>query len=128
MPAYNTPASLTSTGRSQNMCGYASLKDEYSGQVFQISADTILLGRGPALPGEGVKLDFEGLRGGSTVSKKHAYLRRDSTGLAIEDIGSGNGTYINDERLMPGVERFLNSGDRLRLGAVRFIVGILNKK
>ncbi|MGM9998809.1 MAG: FHA domain-containing protein [Candidatus Bruticola sp.] len=133
-PAYGASGSPASPGAPASACqlqsvsGYASLKDEHSGQVFQLSADKILLGRGPALPGEGSKIDFEGLRGGETVSKRHAYLRRDSTGIAIEDARSGNGTFINNERLMPGIERFLNSGDRLRLGTVQFIVSILNKK
>src|SRR4029079_91479 len=32
------------------------------------------------------------------VSRRHAVLRESETGLAIEDLGSTNGTYVNDER------------------------------
>ena len=55
-------------------------------------------------------------------------LRRDSTGIFIEDVGSGNGTFINDERLPQGIERGLSSGDRLRLGAVLLNFTIYNNK
>ena len=108
--------------------GYASFTDSNSGQVFQLHSDKVLLGRGPGQANDGFKLDFEGLRGGATVSKRHAVLRRDSTGIFIEDVGSGNGTFINDERLPQGIERGLSSGDRLRLGAVLLNFTIYNNK
>ena len=112
-PAPVAPAyAVASTG------GYASFTDNDSGRVFRLNSDTILLGRGPGQPNDGFKLDFEGLRGGATVSKRHALLRHDATGVFIEDVGSGNGTFINGERLPQGIERGLNSGDQLRLGAV----------
>ncbi len=108
--------------------GYASFTDSNSGQVFQLHSDKVLLGRGPGQANDGFKLDFEGLRGGATVSKRHAVLRRDSTGIFIEDVGSGNGTFISDERLPQGIERGLSSGDRLRLGAVLLNFTIYNNK
>mgnify|MGYP000976121287 FL=1 len=37
----------------------------------------------------------------------------------MEDLGSSNGTYINNKRVQHG---FLNPGDELRLDAVRFIL------
>ena len=108
--------------------GYASLTDSHSGQVFQLNSDKILLGRGPGGGDDGFKLDFAGLRGGATVSKRHAWLRHDSTGVFIEDVGSGNGTFINGERLPQGIERGLHSGDQLRLGAVLLNFTIYNNK
>ena len=108
--------------------GYASFTDSDSGRVFCLNSDKILLGRGPGQLDDGLKLDFEGLRGGATVSKRHALLRHDVTGVFIEDVGSGNGTFINGERLPQGIERGLNNGDRLRLGAVLLNFAILNHK
>ena len=87
-----------------------------------------MLGRGPGGGDDGFKLDFAGLRGGATVSKRHAWLRHDSTGVFIEDVGSGNGTFINGERLPQGIERGLHSGDQLRLGAVLLNFTIYNNK
>jgi len=40
-------------------------------------------------------------------------------GLTVEDLGSANGTYVNDKRVQQG---FLRPGDELRLDAVRFIL------
>ena len=122
-PAPVAPAyAAASTG------GYASFTDSDSGRVFCLNSDKILLGRGPGQLDDGLKLDFEGLRGGATVSKRHALLRHDVTGVFIEDVGSGNGTFINGERLPQGIERGLNNGDRLRLGAVLLNFAILNHK
>ena len=108
--------------------GYASLTDIHSGQVFLLNSDRVMLGRGPSQLGDGVKLSFEGVRGGATVSKRHALVRRDSTGIFIEDVGSGNGTFINGEKLPRGIERGLTSGDQLRLGAVVLTFGISKDK
>ena len=128
-PAYAvapTPAAPAYAAASTG--GYASFTDSDSGRVFCLNSDKILLGRGPGQLDDGLKLDFEGLRGGATVSKRHALLRHDVTGVFIEDVGSGNGTFINGERLPQGIERGLNNGDRLRLGAVLLNFAILNHK
>ena len=84
-------------------------------------SDSTLLGREAGSVADGVKIDFAALPGGATVSKKHAMLRRDSTGVFLEDIGSGNGTFVNEERLPQGVQRQLVQGDHVRLGAVRLV-------
>src|SRR5918998_678716 len=48
------------------------------------------------------------------VSRRHAAIREGSSGAAIEDLGSTNGTYVNDERI-EGL-RDLNDGDTVRFG------------
>ena len=48
------------------------------------------------------------------VSRRHAVLRQVDDGLAIEDLGSKNGTFVNDRRI-DGLER-LRAGDRVRFG------------
>ena len=128
-PAYAAaPAPVAPAYAAASIGGYASFTDSDSGRVFCLNSDKILLGRGPGQLDDGLKLDFEGLRGGATVSKRHALLRHDVTGVFIEDVGSGNGTFINGERLPQGIERGLNNGDRLRLGAVLLNFAILNHK
>ncbi len=127
-PAPAAPAYTAAPAPAAPIKGYAYFTDASSGQAFQLHSDKVLLGRGPGQANDGFKLDFEGLRGGATVSKRHAMLRRDSTGIFIEDVGSGNGTFINDERLPQGIERGLNSGDRLRLGAVLLNFTIYDNK
>jgi pSer/pThr/pTyr-binding forkhead associated (FHA) protein len=53
------------------------------------------------------------------MSRRHAILKPTPDGLTVEDLGSANGTYINDKRVQQG---FLAPGDELRLDAVRFIL------
>lgn len=49
------------------------------------------------------------------LSRRHARLSRRPDGrLTIEDLGSSNGTYVNDERI--DVQRTLGVGDVLRVG------------
>jgi predicted component of type VI protein secretion system len=48
------------------------------------------------------------------VSRRHAVIRTLDSGLAIEDLGSTNGTYVNDQRLKGIAE--LQQGDRVRFG------------
>ena len=52
-------------------------------------------------------------------SRRHALVKPTPDGLSVEDLGSSNGTYINNKRVQHG---FLNPGDELRLDAVRFIL------
>src|SRR3954447_2889621 len=48
------------------------------------------------------------------VSRRHAAVRVDGGSVAIEDLGSTNGTFVNDERIT-GV-RTLRDGDMVRFG------------
>ncbi len=52
------------------------------------------------------------------ASSRHAHLIRQGTILVIEDLGSTNGTYLNDE-LLRG-PRPLHAGDRVRIGDSTF--------
>ncbi|HEX6470509.1 MAG TPA: FHA domain-containing protein [Streptosporangiaceae bacterium] len=52
------------------------------------------------------------------VSRRHATVSLDLAGQPrVRDEGSTNGTYVNDERIPPGVDIPLREGDSLRLAA-----------
>ena len=53
-----------------------------------------------------------------SVSRNHALLRHRGGNVTIEDLGSANGTYINDRPV--DSLTLLQSGDRFQLGAVHF--------
>jgi pSer/pThr/pTyr-binding forkhead associated (FHA) protein len=53
------------------------------------------------------------------VSRHHAKLQVMPDGIAVEDIGSANGTFINDKRVHTGM---LRPGEELRLDTVRFML------
>ena len=50
------------------------------------------------------------------VSRKHARIQRDGHDFVIEDLGSGNGTFVNGKRLTERVR--LADQDRIKLGPV----------
>ncbi len=49
------------------------------------------------------------------VSRRHARVRGDGAGHLVEDLGSTNGTFVGDDRV---VERALAPGDLVRVGSV----------
>jgi pSer/pThr/pTyr-binding forkhead associated (FHA) protein len=53
------------------------------------------------------------------VSRGHARVRREGWRAILEDTGSTNGTFLNDERVLAPVE--LHDGDRVSIGDVTLI-------
>ena len=53
------------------------------------------------------------------ISRHHARLQVTADGVMVEDLGSANGTWINDKRVHTGM---LKPGEELRLDTVRFIL------
>jgi DNA-binding winged helix-turn-helix (wHTH) protein len=54
----------------------------------------------------------------STVSRRHARIVIDSHGVVAEDLGSKNGTYVNDRRLSTPTP--VVNGDQVRIGSLLF--------
>jgi serine/threonine protein kinase len=54
------------------------------------------------------------------VSRCHAKITCAGLRCEVVDLGSTNGTYVNDERVEPGEARLLMPGDKLCLGTVCF--------
>lgn len=76
-------------------------------RVHALQAGENIVGR--AAPCQ-VIVDFSG------VSRRHARIRAEDGRYVLEDLGSKNGTWRNDERVREPV--MLADGDRLRFGAV----------
>jgi pSer/pThr/pTyr-binding forkhead associated (FHA) protein len=56
------------------------------------------------------------------VSRHHAVIHLEVGGVVtIEDLGSTNGTFVNDARLVAGQPAPLRSGDELRLGKMTIL-------
>lgn len=56
------------------------------------------------------------------VSRKHAALVRYRGTVQVIDLNSVNGTFLNDERLIPDVPYPLKNGDQLRLGNLELVI------
>jgi pSer/pThr/pTyr-binding forkhead associated (FHA) protein len=59
------------------------------------------------------------------VSRRHAQLISDGQICELIDLGSANGTFIDDERLLPNAPRTLEDGMRLRFGPIEVAVQVL---
>jgi len=56
------------------------------------------------------------------VSRRHARILQKGGKVYIEDVGSANGTFLNDQRLMPYLPYPLKGGDRVRVGKLELEV------
>ena len=56
--------------------------------------------------------------GDRMVSRYHCWVKLEGDSVLIEDLKSGNGTYVNEERI--GAARPLRTGDCVRIGATEF--------
>ncbi len=83
------------------------------GRRFGLTGTEHLVGR---LEGIDISLQVEGM------SRKHARIFRDDTGWQVEDLGSTNGTLVNDVRI---TRSHLADGDLLHFGAAicKFLSG-----
>jgi pSer/pThr/pTyr-binding forkhead associated (FHA) protein/ribosomal protein L40E len=61
-------------------------------------------------------IDVSGFPNSEIVSRVHADIRVEADAYYIEDLGSSNGTYINNVPLPPGNRHRLRIGDRIALG------------
>lgn len=55
------------------------------------------------------------------VSRHHCEIRLNESAVKVKDLGSSNGTYVNDRRI---TESDMSAGDELRVGRVVFTVQV----
>jgi diguanylate cyclase (GGDEF)-like protein len=77
------------------------------GRRFNLDSGAAVIGRSPECS---VHIDSPGL------SRRHAALEVEGDRVALADLGSANGSYVNDVRLVASVA--LKDGDLIRLGKV----------
>ncbi len=76
-------------------------------QTISLNMPVLRIGRAP----EG-ELVLEN----QSVSRNHAEIRVGTPGLALTDLGSSNGTFIGEQRLLPHQPHLLSDGARFRIG------------
>ena len=83
---------------------------DLTGSRFTLSKDVIKIGRNQ---------DSDILLDDITVSRRHAEVLKTSKSLIVRDLGSLNGTYVNQSR----VDEFsLQHGDELQVGKYRMVL------
>ena len=78
-----------------------------TGREHPLTKDSIVIGRA-------VENDI--VVTSKRVSREHACVRRDGWRVVLEDMGSTNGTFLNDERVL--LPRALHDEDRIKVGDV----------
>ncbi|HEX2420749.1 MAG TPA: FHA domain-containing protein [Acidimicrobiia bacterium] len=85
-------------------------KGPRAGMTFMLNEGTTAVGRQP---------ESEILLDDVTVSRQHCQFKVGANQLTVEDLGSTNGTYVNEERVD---QANLNPGDQVIIGRFQFLV------
>lgn len=80
---------------------------ELNGSIYDLLPGETVAGRNPDCP---ISLDFQG------ISRRHFMVEVDEAGAKVHDLGSSNGTYVNNEKIEG--QRALSRGDVIKVGAV----------
>jgi pSer/pThr/pTyr-binding forkhead associated (FHA) protein len=81
-----------------------------NGQEHPLKGQTMTLGRA---------VECDVVIVSKSISREHARLRRDGRRWFVDDLGSTNGTFRNNERVVSSLD--LRDGDSLKVGDVTFI-------
>ena len=137
-PAPQAPAGFTPPGADANRDAVAaaanagnrilrgflvSFQANNHGEFWPLLGGRVAIGRANA--GEQVDVPLAD----PTISSRHAALVVDNVSgvIAVEDTGSTNGTYVNDEHLGFNGRRELRDGDRVRFGGYTTIVKVIGR-
>jgi pSer/pThr/pTyr-binding forkhead associated (FHA) protein len=80
---------------------------DLTGREHPLTGDTVTIGRA---------IENDIVITSKRVSREHACVRREGWRAILEDLGSTNGTFLNDERVLTPVE--LHDEDRITIGDV----------
>lgn len=91
-----------------------------TGSVLRIKLEgTSTVGRADPITGIEPTVDLTPLDPERSCSRQHSRIyEEDGAFLVVEDLGTTNGTFLNENRLTTGIAAHLRSGDRVRFGLV----------
>ena len=86
------------------------LRDNAPGRIFDVSGELTVIGR---------REDCDLRIPLGDVSRRHCAIHLKPDGVRLQDLGSSNGTFVNDRRVQ---ESPLLPGDRVTIGRLTFLV------
>src|SRR5262245_4777397 len=96
------------------------LVDVASGTAFFFSkADETTIGRADPVTGILPDIDLTPVDQNRSVSRRHAKIIKQGKDYAVlEEVGTVNGTYVNDQRIPTGTPVAIRNGDVVKLGLI----------
>lgn len=96
------------------------LVDVATGTAFFFSnGDETTIGRADPVTGILPDIDLTPVDDNRSVSRRHAKIIRSGDDYhVLEEVGTVNGTYVNDQRIPTGVPVTLHNGDLLKIGLI----------
>ena len=126
-PAYGAPA-VNDTSRDavpgKVLRGFmVSYVTNTSGEFWPLTGGRLAVGR--LAQAEGIDITLQD----PTISSRHAALVIDanSGSVSVEDTGSTNGTFVNDEHIGFNGRRELRDGDRVRFGGYNTVIKVIGR-
>ena len=100
-----------------------SYQNNAQGDFWPLLGGRMTVGRANA--GDGIEVQLAD----ATISSRHAAFLVDNVGgtVHIEDTGSTNGTYVNEEHIGFNGRRELKDGDRIRFGGFTTIIKVIGR-
>jgi CRP-like cAMP-binding protein len=96
------------------------LVDVATGTAFFFSnGDETTIGRADPVTGILPDIDLTPVDNNRSVSRRHAKIIRSGNDYhVLEEVGTVNGTYVNDQRIPTGVPVTLHNGDLVKIGLI----------
>jgi hypothetical protein len=109
-------------GGRRELAGFLiSYQSDPMGSYWPLYAGRNLVGRAGAADGLDIAINDP------TTSSNHAafYIDAQSRASHVEDLGSTNGTFVNEDAIGPRGRRELRDGDRVRLGGFSLVLKVV---
>lgn len=92
-----------------------------SGREFNLGKDVITIGRRSPADGIYPDVDLTDDDPESYISRRHAQIIKQNEAYIFEDVGSSNGSFLNNVRANKGEQHLLKDNDQLRLGKTEMV-------
>ena len=95
--------------------------DVATGDAFFLAqGEETMIGRSDPVTGILPDIDLTPVDNNRSVSRRHAkILRKNDKYYVLEEVGTVNGTYVNDQKIPTGDPVEIKNGDRLRIGLIQ---------
>jgi pSer/pThr/pTyr-binding forkhead associated (FHA) protein len=115
-PMPQPTSSMNTIGNTQLQVSTAKLFHVQTEKVIELPQSSAIVHLGKPNDRIPPDIDLSGYPNSEIVSRIHADIRIEGDAYFVEDVGSSNGTYVNNLPLAVGSRHRLRPGDRIALG------------